>query len=104
MGLRCSDVSCGVGPTDEDPEPVVDPRAVRQLHIHHGEGKEQTCEHMFHPACLVSAERVAAAGWGGVDEKTAGEEGADVEVSCPSCRAAGVISREEWDAGVLALA
>jgi hypothetical protein len=55
------------------------------------------CSHTFHPACLVSAERVA--GWGGEDKM---EE--QVEVSCPNCRAVGCVSREEWEEGVRGLA
>ncbi|KAI0086950.1 hypothetical protein BDY19DRAFT_860419, partial [Irpex rosettiformis] len=113
LGLRCSDISCGLGPTDEDPVPIVDPRSVRQVYIkplksasqdHNGADlQDKVCEHLFHPACLVSAERVA--GWNGADEKK-GPEGdeEEVEVSCPVCRAVGVISREDWDEGACALA
>lgn len=50
------------------------------------------CEHRFHPACLVSAERVA--GWGG------GEVGEEVEVACPVCRHTGHVQRHEWEEGV----
>ncbi len=107
MGLRCSDISCGLGPSDEDPRPVVDPREMRQVHIHplqgQGEGKESVCDHIFHPACLVSAERVA--GWSGADQKkeVEGDE-EEVQVSCPACRAVGCISRIDWDEGACALA
>lgn len=112
MGLRCSDVSCGLGPTDEDPEPTpgVDVTKVRQVGIRRKgdeevvEKEEMVCEHRFHCACLVSAERVA--GWGGGygdgKEEEKGEEG-DVEVSCPVCRAVGVVRREEWEEGVAGL-
>ncbi|KAL6303883.1 hypothetical protein BKA93DRAFT_318784 [Sparassis latifolia] len=98
MGLRCSDVSCGLGPSDEEPLPTGDANALRQLSIHpFGKGMdEKVCEHTFHPSCLVSAERVA--GWGGEDKK----EG-EVEVSCPTCRAVGYISRADWDEGACAL-
>lgn len=106
MGLRCCDVSCGLGPSDEDPVPVVDPRAVRQVAIgplKDGESdKDRVCEHTFHPACLVSAERVA--GWNGADEKKEAEGEEEVQVSCPACRAVGAISREDWDEGACALA
>ncbi|KAI0772273.1 hypothetical protein BC629DRAFT_1262477, partial [Irpex lacteus] len=108
LGLRCWDVSCGLGPTDEDPVPGVDARGVRQVYIKplSKEGEEErVCEHSFHPACLVSAERVA--GWNGADQKKdlerEGEE-REVQVSCPVCRAVGVISREDWDEGACALA
>ena len=111
LGLRCSDISCGLGPTDEDPVPIVDPRSVRQIHIkplksaaaeHHGSDAEKVCEHSFHPACLVSAERVA--GWNGADQKEdpQADEG-EVQVSCPVCRAVGAISKEDWDEGACAL-
>ncbi|CAL1712225.1 unnamed protein product [Somion occarium] len=110
IGLRCSDISCGVGPSDEDPEPVVDPRNIRQIGIRRqGTGKEReeyVCDHKFHTACLVSAERVA--GWGAdekeedmEDRRMVGEEGQDedVEVSCPVCRAVGCVSRADWEEG-----
>ena len=102
LGLRCSDISCGVGPTDEDPIPVIDPRAVRQIHLRPLTGDGNVCEHMFHPACLVSAERVA--GWSGADQKREVEGEENVEVSCPVCRAVGCISRVDWDEGACALA
>jgi len=124
LGLRCSDVSCGLGPTDEDPEPVGDVRNVGKIGVSvsrkvdgDGKGKERetvnteaggekhVCDHRFHPACLVSAERVA--GWGdSMDVKEERESGEDeeVEVSCPVCRAVGSISRTEWDEGARSLA
>ncbi|KAI0754780.1 hypothetical protein C8Q80DRAFT_1141054 [Daedaleopsis nitida] len=107
IGLRCSDVSCGLGPSDDDPVWTFDASMLRQITIRplnpDQSGKDCVCEHKFHPSCLVSAGRVA--GWGhevktgepaGVDE--------DVEVSCPVCRAVGVISRVEWEEGACALA
>ncbi|PIL22703.1 hypothetical protein GSI_15396 [Ganoderma sinense ZZ0214-1] len=105
MGLRCSDVSCGLGPSDEEPEPAGS-SAVGQVAISAvgdgdgDEGGKPVCEHTFHSACLVSAERVA--GWG--QEVADVREGGDVEVSCPVCRAHGVISREKWEEGACALA
>ncbi|KAI0357585.1 hypothetical protein OH77DRAFT_1588439 [Trametes cingulata] len=109
MGLRCSDVSCGLGPSDDDPISTFDTSALRQISIRplksDASGKEAVCEHKFHPSCLVSAERVA--GWGGEDRKEEREnegEGEDVEVSCPVCRAVGVISRLDWEEGACALA
>lgn len=110
-------MSCGLGPTDEDPVPVVDVRSVRQIGIRplnkrdEGKGKEReedgkevvyVCEHRFHPACLVSAERVA--GWGGADLSKEEKEGEEIEVSCSVCRAVGCVTREEWDEGACALA
>ena len=110
MGLRCSDVSCGIGPSDEDDLsafPALDFSTLRQIGIRPPKddtsGREAVCEHKFHPACLVSAGRVA--GWGH-EEKTgepAGED-EDVEVSCPVCRSVGVISRLEWEEGACELA
>ncbi|PBK72641.1 hypothetical protein ARMSODRAFT_880847 [Armillaria solidipes] len=98
-GLRCHDMSCGVGPSDEDPFVAV---SEKQVHIQHrdtqtGQGGI-VCEHAFHPSCLVSAQRVALRG---ADENVEGE---DVEVSCPVCRADGLISKEGWQEGVRALA
>ncbi|TFY68999.1 hypothetical protein EVJ58_g666 [Rhodofomes roseus] len=101
-GLRCWDVSCGLGPMDEDPFPVIDPSTIRQISINRiGGNGEKVCEHTFHPSCLVSAERVA--GWGGEDKKEE-KEGEEVEVSCPVCRAVGIIPRTDWDEGACALA
>ena len=102
LGLRCSDISCGLGPSDEDPEPIFD----RQIHIRppkdKADGKDRVCDHTFHPSCLVSAERVA--GWSGADQKKEAEGEEEVQVSCPVCRAVGCISREDWDEGACALA
>ncbi|KAH8091014.1 hypothetical protein BXZ70DRAFT_899007 [Cristinia sonorae] len=101
LGLRCSDVSCGLGPTDDDPEPAldVDVTKIPQVGIHRlGNNEQDVCDHRFHLACLVSAERVA--GWG---DKDVGENG-EVEVSCPVCRAVGCVTKQEWDEGVAALA
>lgn len=97
-GLRCYDPSCGIGPSDEDPVPEMLAESVKQLSIHPllhpGEGS--LCAHTFHPACLVSAERVAGWGAGGKSEP-------HVEVSCPVCRDLGSVTREEWEEGVSAL-
>ena len=103
-GLRCYDISCGVGPSDEDP--IVSDETIaaglRQLVImskNHGvDGMPGVCMHTFHPGCLVSAERVAL---GGADVNVI--EGGDVEVSCPVCRSAGCVSKQEWEEGILAL-
>ncbi|KAI0079525.1 hypothetical protein K474DRAFT_1591976 [Panus rudis PR-1116 ss-1] len=107
LGLRCSDISCGVGPTDDDPETSIDVTSLRQIGIKKKDAQSDTdvvCEHKFHPACLVSAERVA--GWGGEDKKEDKMEGTDedVEVSCPVCRAVGYVSRTDWEEGACALA
>ncbi|PCH39821.1 hypothetical protein WOLCODRAFT_136508 [Wolfiporia cocos MD-104 SS10] len=104
LGLRCWDVSCGLGPSDEDPVPVIDPAVMRQVAIRplgSADANARVCEHTFHPSCLVSAERVA--GWG-AEDKTEEKEGEEVQVSCPVCRAVGAISRTDWDEGACALA
>ena len=103
-GLRCYDISCGVGPSDEDP--IVSDETLstglRQLMImsknHAVDGMSGVCMHTFHPGCLVSAERVAL---GGADVNVI--EGGDVEVSCPVCRSAGCVTKQEWEEGILAL-
>ncbi|KAH9924342.1 uncharacterized protein BXZ73DRAFT_50550 [Epithele typhae] len=95
MGLRCSDVSCGIGPSDDDDcsaSPALAPAC--QIAIRKAGAAGVACEHRFHPACLVAAERVA--GWA-VGEHDAGEA---VEAACPVCRSAGVIPRAEWQEGV----
>lgn len=100
-GLRCSDISCGIGPSDEDPFPKVSDASMKQLSIRplprSSSLSTSVCSHTFHPACLVSAERVA--GWGGEDK-----EGEQVEVACPTCRTIGCVSKEEWAEGVHGLA
>ena len=97
-GLRCFDVSCGVGPSDEDPELSETVVGMKQMPImeKNGAGSE-ICLHRFHGSCLVSATRVALRG---VD--SAVEDG-NVEVSCPVCRGVGCVTKEEWDEGVAAL-
>ena len=100
QGLRCDDMSCGLGPSDDDPEPITDLARV-VIHSLGGDGASG-CEHTFHPACLVSAERVA--GWGPDNERERERAGGLVQVSCPVCRAVGVVPRNDWEKGVQALA
>lgn len=101
QGLRCSDTSCGIGPSDDEPYPPLAVPSMKQVSVHsQADGaivaSKAVCAHMFHPACLVSAERVA--GWGGKETS-----GPIVEVSCPVCRAVGCVTRAEWEEGVAAL-
>ena len=99
-GLRCHDVSCGVGPSDEDPfgDDVANVTAtMKQLTIKSKEDKSELCVHRFHGPCLVTAERVALKGADAIVED------GSVEVSCPVCRHVGCVSKEEWDEGVVAL-
>lgn len=100
QGLRCSDTSCGIGPSDDEPYPPLSLPSMKQVSVHsQADGaivtSEAVCAHMFHPACLVSAERVA--GWGGKETS-----GPIVEVSCPVCRAVGCVTRAEWEEGAAA--
>ncbi|KAF8916077.1 hypothetical protein CPB85DRAFT_1189646, partial [Mucidula mucida] len=88
--LRCHDMSCGVGPSDEEPDAVVNES---QIHIIRGVDGGNVCSHTFHPSCLVTSQRVALKG---LEESVNGDS---VEVSCPVCRADGSISRVDWDAG-----
>ena len=109
-GLRCYDVSCGLGPSDEDPfagELEQVGRKDSQLAIISKAEKDKdgrvserkpVCEHLFHGSCLVSAERVKLRG----AETVFGEDGC-VEVSCPVCRVVGCITKEQWEEGVGAL-
>jgi hypothetical protein len=97
-GLRCDDMSCGLGPSDDDPEPTAD--LARVVINSLGDGTS-VCGHTFHPSCLVSAERVA--GWGPDSESERERAGGLVEVSCPVCRAVGVIPRKDWEQGAQAL-
>ncbi|KAF8651941.1 hypothetical protein AX16_004584 [Volvariella volvacea WC 439] len=114
-GLRCHDMSCGVGPSDEDPLGDVAEAAMKQLsirspkkpraHDHDHDGVEgdseeraaPVCPHTFHPACLISSERVLLKG---AEACVVGDE---VEVSCSVCRGVGRVSKEEWDEGVRSL-
>ncbi|KAG6896688.1 hypothetical protein C0992_006678 [Termitomyces sp. T32_za158] len=102
-GFRCYDVSCGVGPSDEEPfvGAVLTEGARRQLSIRAvTPEKEAVCGHTFHPACLVSAARVANA----LGEDVNVAQGDFVEVGCSVCKGVGSVRREEWDEGVRALA
>ncbi|KAH7915455.1 hypothetical protein BJ138DRAFT_1141785 [Hygrophoropsis aurantiaca] len=100
--LRCFDISCGIGPSDDDPFPDISTLSLKQVSITPLPSTEiatvgaHVCSHKFHPACLVSAERVA--GWGGEDKTEP-----QVEVSCPVCRAVGCVTRGEWEEGVSSL-
>jgi len=98
-GLRCHDVSCGLGPSDEDPLGDVNEtlRKGQQLSIMRQEG-DAVCEHKFHGTCLVSAERVALRGAEAITNEAGG-----IEVSCPVCRGSGCVAKERWDEGVRAL-
>ncbi|KAG5638743.1 hypothetical protein H0H81_010553 [Sphagnurus paluster] len=117
-GLRCFDVSCGVGPSDEEPVAALSEAARRQLSIRAigqdgaavqaegegggGEGEKgvvSVCAHTFHPACLVSAARVASMG----EEAPVGADEM-VEVACSVCRGVGNVHKGDWDEGVQALA
>ena len=117
-GLRCSDISCEFGPTDEDPTPEVSagyntedvstmPKALKQVSMRAAKGdtlvgvQSAVCEHRFHPACLVRSERVN--GWVRSDDVEKGHVMEEVSVECPVCRAGGYISRQEWEDGVEAL-
>ncbi|TEB20135.1 hypothetical protein FA13DRAFT_1743388 [Coprinellus micaceus] len=94
-GLRCSDISCGIGPSDEEPCISEADAQLKQLSIHEtGKDGNRVCSHSFHSSCLVSAERVARRG------ADASIVGSDVEVNCPVCRGAGSISKSDWDEGV----
>jgi hypothetical protein len=95
-------VSCGLGPSDEDPWSNASDANMKQLLIRplkndlSAGAKTSVCSHTFHAACLVSAERVAFGGREKVD-------GGEVGVSCPVCRAPGCISSEEWVEGAVEL-
>ena len=104
-GLRCDDPSCGIGPSDEDPFPAVfsDPYSpsINRVGILREAREEAVCDHVFHPACLVSADRCA--GWGEKDRPT-NNGGEEYEVvSCPVCRSIGKVQREVWEEGAKAL-
>jgi hypothetical protein len=100
-GLRCDDPSCGIGPSDEDPFPEAfnDPNSpsTKRVGILKDGGEEAVCGHVFHPSCLVSADRCA--GWGERDRSSRdGDEEYEV-VSCPACRSVGKVQMEVWEEG-----
>lgn len=101
-GLRCNDISCGVGPSDEEPFPSAladHAGAMKRLFIKaKGVAGKDVCSHAFHSGCLVSTERVAFRG----AEPVVDSDGC-VEVSCPVCRSVGCVLKEEWDEGVVVL-
>jgi len=104
-GLRCDDTSCGIGPSDEDPFPEVfngpGSQSVKRVGILKNGGDEAVCGHVFHPACLVSADRCA--GWGEKDRPSqSGDEEYEV-VSCPVCRGVGKVAMEVWEEGAKTL-
>jgi hypothetical protein len=102
-GLRCDDPSCGVGPSDEDPFPDIfnDPNSpsVKRVEILRDCGEEAVCEHVFHPACLVSAGRCA--GWR--EDRSANDVEEYEVASCPVCRSVGKVQRQVWEAGAKSL-
>jgi len=105
VGLRCHDPSCGIGPSDEDPFPEVfnDPNSpsIKRVGILKDGGEKVVCGHLFHPACLVSADRCA--GWG-EEDRPMNDDGEEYEVvSCPVCRSVGKLQREVWKEGAKAL-
>jgi len=93
-GLRCYDVSCGVGPSDEDPLISGTADEMKQLTLRPVNMEGSACRHTFHRSCLVSTERVALRG---ADAPVVGD---DVEVSCSVCRAVGRVSKNDWEEGV----
>ena len=93
-GLRCYDVSCGVGPSDEEPLNSVAADEMKQLTLRSVNMDGSTCQHTFHRSCLVSTERVALRG---ADAPVVGDH---MEVSCSVCRAVGRVSKNDWEEGV----
>ncbi|KAF5393633.1 hypothetical protein D9757_000053 [Collybiopsis confluens] len=116
-GMRCWDVSCGVGPVDEDPFVTASGDQRRQVMIRRvaatapqegdlkgkGKGKpaerQYACDHSFHPSCLVSAQRASLNGF----QEVIAEDGKYLEVSCTVCRTPGMLPKEDWEDGVRAL-
>jgi len=115
-GLRCHDLSCGVGPSDEDPFVGLTEEARKQVSIVLRKPREEgvdadadmeeegvvmvnVCPHTFHAPCLVSAARLSV-----MDvEAASGVEGY-VEVACSVCRGVGTVGHGVWEEGVTALA
>ena len=115
-GLRCHDLSCGVGPSDEDPFVGLTEAARKQVSIVSRKPREEgvdededmgeeglvmvdVCPHTFHAPCLVSSARLSKMGVGA----TSGVEGR-VEVACSVCRGVGTVKQGVWEEGVTALA
>ena len=100
-GLRCDDPSCGIGPSDEVPYPEAfynpDSSSIKRVAIMQDGGDDAVCGHIFHPACLVSADRCA--GWGKEARPSEGANDGYEVVSCPVCRVVGKVQKELWDEG-----
>lgn len=99
-GLRCDDPSCGIGPSDEDPFPEAfddsDSPSIKRIGILKNRD-EAVCGHIFHPSCLVSADRCA--GWGEKDRPSQDSDEEFEVVSCPVCRGVGNVPMEVWEEG-----
>lgn len=105
-GLRCDGPSCGIGPSDEDPFPEVfnnpNSPSIKRVAILKDDGEDLVCVHVFHPTCLVSADRCA--GWGEEDRPSEEDDGEYEVVSCPVCRNVGRVRKEVWEEGARGLA
>ena len=104
-GLRCDDPSCSIGPSDEDPFPETfnDPNSlsIKRVKILKDGEDAAVCQHFFHPACLVSADRCA--GWGEKDRPSQDDDHEYEVVSCPVCRSIGKVQMDVWEEGAKAL-
>ncbi|KAJ7935014.1 hypothetical protein B0H13DRAFT_1591254 [Mycena leptocephala] len=92
-GLRCSDPSCGIGPSDEEPFVEV-PQEAHRLVGPLDDGGWAACAHTFHPACLVSAQHARES----VFSASGVEDDATVKVVCGLCTtgaSTGVSGRRE---------
>ncbi|KAF8895548.1 hypothetical protein BD779DRAFT_1500117 [Infundibulicybe gibba] len=110
-GWRCWDACCGFGPSDEEPipsgeksnssgnppestesaeidVPSENPNALNQLAIRNEVSLGAVCGHKFHPACLVTSERIARNGWSPMSQRARSR----------------VRPQEEWEEGVRVLA
>lgn len=99
-GLRCDDPSCGIGPSDEVPFPEVfhnpNSPSIKRVPILKT-GDNGVCGHVFHPACLVRADRCS--GWGEEDRPSKEGNGEYEVVSCPVCRSVGKVEKQVWEEG-----
>ncbi|KAJ7658735.1 hypothetical protein DFH06DRAFT_990123, partial [Mycena polygramma] len=93
--LRCCDVSCGVGPSDENPSVELSEAAMRVVRLGSLSGKRHACTHTFHPSCLVSAQRAHNL----CEPVLRGGDSAQVQVVCSLCRVEGSVPYVQWLAG-----
>ncbi|KIJ56706.1 hypothetical protein M422DRAFT_40301 [Sphaerobolus stellatus SS14] len=95
LGLRCLMKTCIFAPSDDSligEDAPIRPQVLIQIPE---SDQSSSCTHSVHPACLVLHTRTTGVGIAVQEDK--------IDVSCPLCRAAGVVSKGVWDEGAKTL-